>query len=100
MPEAAGALARLAMTVALALRTPRLREGVVGGLGRRGIGRGHHEGMVLHHREGAAGDPLDVAQIAALVWGAEGKRRAAGACARGAADAVDVALRHVRDLVV
>src|SRR5262249_13809374 len=100
MPEATRAPARLAMTVALALRTPRLLAGVVGGLGRRGIGGGHHEGMVLHHRERAAGDALDIAQIAALIGGAEGEGRAARPRPGSPPDAVDIALGHVRDLVV
>src|SRR6185312_8757152 len=46
-------------------------------------------------RDALAGDLLDVLQEAALVVGAEGHGGAAGPGARGAADAVDVGLRHV-----
>src|SRR5262249_49251959 len=87
--EVAGAAALLATR-----RFPR-RLGVIG----RKPGRGD-EGMVRHHRQRPAGHPLDVAQIAALLGAAEGECRAAGARARGAPDAMDIALRHVRDLVV
>ena len=43
---------------------------------------------------------LDIAQERALLAVAEGDRDAVGASARGAADAVDVALRHVRQIEV
>ena len=43
-----------------------------------------------------AGQPLDIAQQAALIMRAEGDGLALGARARGAADAVDILLRHFR----
>ena len=46
-------------------------------------------------RDLLARGPLDIAQIAALVGGAEGDRNAIRAGARGAADAVDILLGNV-----
>src|SRR5690606_32710509 len=53
-----------------------------------------------HLVERDLGQPLDVAQVIALVLGAEADRHALAAGARGAADAVDVLLGHVGQLEV
>src|SRR3546814_18443641 len=52
------------------------------------------------HRDRLLGEPLDVPQVAALAAVAERDRHPAGAGTRGAADAVPVALRLLRQLAV
>ena len=63
------------------------------GSGNEALGQ-RHDGELL------ADQPLDVAQIRPLVIGAEADRHAVIARARGAADAVDILVRHVRQLEV
>src|SRR3546814_2896531 len=86
------------VALALALRLARpLPAVLVGGFARRAVvvrRRG------AHHRQALLGQPLDVAQVGAVVGIAERDGDALGAGARGAADAVDVALRLVRQFVV
>ena len=55
---------------------------------------------MLHDRDGLADGAFDVAQQAALFSGTEGDGRALGAGTRGAADAVDIGFRHMRQIVV
>src|SRR5439155_717408 len=52
------------------------------------------------HRHFLANQPLDVAEIGALLAVAQRDCRASGAGASGAADAVDIGFRHVRQLIV
>jgi hypothetical protein len=56
--------------------------------------------MVRHNREGAPGQTLDVPEIAALLGAAEGERDAGRPGPGGPPDAMDIALRHVRDLEI
>ncbi len=57
-------------------------------------------GVLDHHRDRLADLALDVAQPGALLGVAQRDRPALSPGARGAADAVDVALGHVRQVVV
>src|SRR5205085_1391186 len=59
------------------------------------LGIGHEVRRERRDRDLLARRALDVAQIAALVGAAESDGNAIGAGARGAADAVDILLRHV-----
>src|ERR1700688_4249579 len=61
---------------------------------------GGMEGMVLHDRDRAARQLLDVLEIGTLRAVAEGDGDAVGTGPGGAPDPVDIALRHVRNLVV
>src|SRR5207237_693689 len=93
---AAGAPARttVAMAVAAAGRIP--PPIAVAGIGRRmRLHRRADVGMIGHYREWPPGQLLDIAQEAALLGAAEGQGNPAGTRARGPADAMDVALRHV-----
>jgi hypothetical protein len=56
--------------------------------------------MVPHHLDACSDQRLDVAQVGALLSIAERDRDAAPARPRRASDAVDVALRDVRQVVV
>src|SRR5258707_10993773 len=84
----AAMLARLVALIALGAGTHRR--------GRRHVlvGRRRHDGDAL------VGQPLDALELAALTAVAERQRDARGAGARGAADAMDVALGVSRQLVV
>ena len=63
--------------------------------------RGRHEiGGERKNRNLLPRRALDVAQIAALLVAAEGERDAVGAGARGAADAVDILLRNIRQVEI
>src|SRR5262249_24969714 len=62
--------------------------------------RGIDERMVRNHPQTAPDQPFDVAKIAALLSSAEGERRATGPGSRRAADAMDIALRHVRQIEI
>src|SRR5689334_6657419 len=104
------ALAAVAVAALLAvMATVGLGEDVLRAL-RLGLGRGlealeclrlcHEVRRELSDGQALASSALDVAQVAALVWSAEGDRDAVGAGARSAADAVDVLLRNVGQVVV
>src|SRR6185312_13636508 len=82
------AAARLRRSRAIPLRCRRCRWRTVG------------EGMVGDDRERPARQPLDIAQQRPLLGAAKGERDAGAAGTRGAADAVDVALRHVRQVEI
>src|SRR5262249_18655655 len=66
---------------------------------RHSLGHGS-ERMVGDDRDALLDQPLDVAQIGALLAGAEGDGNAARPGTRGAADAVDIALGLVRQLEI
>src|ERR1044071_9688781 len=57
-------------------------------------------GAAVFRRDRHADQPLDIAEIRSLFVIAERDGDALGAGPRGAADAVDVALRHVRQVVI
>ena len=59
------------------------------------FGSGIEVGRQGHDRNALARRALDVAQVTALLVAAEGDRNAVGASTRGAADAVDILLRHI-----
>ena len=80
-----------------------LRQGLFGGR-QAGRGRRHQRQPLVvatvEGRDGQLDQPLDVAQQVAFVVGAEGDRRAFRPGPRGAADAVDIGLGHLRQLVL
>src|SRR5688500_3532406 len=101
-----GPLPLAVRTLALTLRalSLALRPAAMLARGRAGAAlterNGGAVGVLLHHRHRLADQLLDVAQKRPLLDIAERDRHAVGASARGAADAVDIALRHVRQLEV
>ena len=56
--------------------------------------------MIPLHGDVLADQPLDIAQVVALVWRAEGNGEAVGAGAGGAADPMHVGLGLVRQVEV
>src|SRR5690606_41875194 len=99
------ALAPVPLTVrvlALALRVAALAAGIARRLHRLGQ-VAHQLAEILGQRHRFGPGPrhaLDVAHISAFVGGDEADRLALGAGARGAADAVDILFRDVRNLEV
>src|SRR6478672_1841636 len=64
------------------------------------LGAGHEVRRQRQERQALARGALDIAQVAALIGGAESNGDAVGAGARGAADAVDILFRNVRQVEV
>ena len=96
--------ATLTLATALAGAVARLAFGRMR-TGRSGRGRGLAwfalpVGALVGRRQRHANQPLDVTQIGAFLVIAERDREALGAGARGAADAVDVAFRHIGQVVI
>src|SRR5436190_16972518 len=93
-----------ALAVSAAMRLERRALALLGlRLGRRlqtleRLGRGHEIGRQRSDVDLLARGPFDIAQIAPLLVAAEGNRDAVGAGSRGAADAVDILLGHVRQI--
>src|SRR5579872_2095656 len=106
------AIARLATLEATPLLLPRLAASLVAAeraLALRSaclfrLLRQRHTGFraerIVDCRHALAGRTLDVAQIGALVATAERNRDTRGAGTRRAADAVHIALRHIRQVVI